>query len=97
MGSGGETCGEVDVRSGAEEEDHSVKGRMLAMLTMLRIWHGYCDVHKRVGEADFGAVDSAIAGAFDDGEDVVILGVENDALDRGLGCALAFGAERRQN
>lgn len=35
-------------------------------------------------EADFRPVDHAIARALDDGEDVVVLGVEEDALDGGL-------------
>ena len=42
------------------------------------------NVHERVRKAHFGAVDSAIARALDDGEDVMVFGVENDALDRGL-------------
>jgi len=41
-------------------------------------------VHQRMGEADFAAVDCAVAGGLEDGEDVVVLRVENDALDGGL-------------
>jgi hypothetical protein len=37
-----------------------------------------------VGEADFGAVDDAIADAFYQGEDVVVLGVE----EKGVYCAV---------
>jgi hypothetical protein len=37
-----------------------------------------------VGEAHFCAVDDAIADAFDEGEDVVVLRVEDDALERFL-------------
>jgi len=33
---------------------------------------------------DFGPVDGAIAGALEDGEDIVVSGVENDALGDGL-------------
>lgn len=38
-------------------------------------------------EAHFGAVDGAVAGAFDDGEEVMVARVEDDALDGGLLCA----------
>jgi hypothetical protein len=37
-----------------------------------------------VREAHFGPVDGAIASAFDDGEDIMVLRIENDALNRGL-------------
>jgi hypothetical protein len=33
-----------------------------------------------VGEADLGAVDRAVAGGLDDGEDVGIFGVEDDVV-----------------
>ena len=36
-------------------------------------------------KADFGSVDGAIAGGFDDGEIVGVLGVENYAVDSFLG------------
>lgn len=41
-------------------------------------------IHKGMRKADFCAVDGSITGAFDDGKDVVVLGVEDDALDCGL-------------
>ena len=42
------------------------------------------DHDEGVGEAHFCAVDDAIADAFDEGEDVVVLRVEDDALERFL-------------
>lgn len=42
------------------------------------------DHDEGVGEAHFCAVDDAIADAFDEGEDLVVLGVEDDALERFL-------------
>lgn len=38
-------------------------------------------------KAHFGAVDGAVAGAFDDGEEVMVTRIEDDALDGGLLCA----------
>lgn len=35
-------------------------------------------------EADFGAVDDAIAEGLDEGEEIVVAGVEDDLLERGL-------------
>lgn len=43
------------------------------------------DHHKRVREAHFAAVHDAIADALDEGEDVVVAGVEDDALEGVLG------------
>jgi len=37
-----------------------------------------------VGEADFGAVDDAVSDGFDEGEDVVVGGVEEEAVEGGL-------------
>lgn len=37
-----------------------------------------------VREAHFGAVHGTVAGALEHGEDVMVPGVEDDALDRGL-------------
>jgi len=42
------------------------------------------DHDKRMREADFCTVDCSIAGAFDDGKDVMVLGVEDDALNCSL-------------
>lgn len=42
------------------------------------------DHDQGVREPDLGAVDGAVAGAFDHGEDVMVARVEDDALDRGL-------------
>lgn len=39
---------------------------------------------QRVREPHLGSVDGAIAGALDDGEEVAVRGVEQDALDGGL-------------
>jgi hypothetical protein len=41
-------------------------------------------IHKGVRKSDFGAVDSAVPGSLDYGEDIVVSRVENDALDSGL-------------
>jgi hypothetical protein len=45
---------------------------------------GMGDVHERMWEAHFAAVDDAIANAFDEGQDVVVLWVKDDFLERGL-------------
>lgn len=60
-----------------------------------RLWHVRSipeqeDHDQGVGKADFGSVDGAIAGAFDDGEDVMVARVEDDAFDCSLyarGCS----------
>jgi hypothetical protein len=44
---------------------------------------GEC-LHEGMREAHFAAVDDAVAHAFDKGEDVVVFGVENNALERGF-------------
>ena len=70
----------VDVRAGAEEEDHAgrsvsrkdIDGGLLPEVKAL---------HEGVGEADFGSVDGAIAGCFDEGKVVCILGIEDDLVD----------------
>jgi hypothetical protein len=41
-------------------------------------------LHERVGKADFGPVNSAIACAFDDCEDIMIPGLKKNAIERGL-------------
>ena len=46
-------------------------------------------IHERVRKAHFGAVDGAIAGALEDGEEAMVLGVEDDALGGGLGLRYA--------
>lgn len=38
-------------------------------------------IHQRVREADFGAVDDAIAQGLDEDEEVVVAGVEDDLLE----------------
>lgn len=38
-------------------------------------------VHKGMRKPHFAAVDGAIAGGLDDSEEVVVFGVEDDALD----------------
>jgi len=38
-------------------------------------------LHEGVREADFGSVDGAIAGGFEEGEVVGIFGVQDDAVD----------------
>lgn len=43
-------------------------------------------------EADFCAIDRPVAGTFDNGEDVMVLWIENDALDGGLACASVFAS-----
>jgi hypothetical protein len=40
--------------------------------------------HERMREPDFAAVDGAVARGFDDGEDIVVFGVEDDTF----GCCL---------
>lgn len=42
------------------------------------------DHDQGVGKTDFAAVDGAVAGALDHGEDVMVARVEDDALDGGL-------------
>jgi hypothetical protein len=41
-------------------------------------------LHEGMWEAHFAAIDDAIAHAFDKGEDVVVFGVEDNALKRGF-------------
>jgi len=41
-------------------------------------------IHERMWEAHFCAVDGAIARAFNDGQEVMVLGVEDNALDSSL-------------
>jgi hypothetical protein len=41
-------------------------------------------IHKRVRKPHFGAVDGAIAGSLDDGQQVVVFRVEDDALGGSL-------------
>jgi hypothetical protein len=48
------------------------------------IWEMGEYLHEGMWEAHFAAVDDAVAHAFDKGEDVVVFGVENDALERGF-------------
>ena len=70
----------IDVRAGAEKEDHAgrrvsrrdVDGGLLPEVKAL---------HEGVGEADFGSVDGTIAGCFDEGKVVCILGIEDDLID----------------
>ncbi len=38
-------------------------------------------LHEGVREADFGSVNGAIAGGFEEGEVVGVLGVQDDAVD----------------
>ena len=38
-------------------------------------------LHQGMREADFGTVDGAIAGGFDDGKKAGILGIKNDSID----------------
>lgn len=42
------------------------------------------DHDERVGEADFGAVDGAVAGRLEQGEDIVVGRVADDLLEGGL-------------
>lgn len=46
------------------------------------------DLHKRVGKADLGAVDGAVARRLDEGEEVMVSGIDDDLLEDGL-----FGGE----
>ena len=39
-----------------------------------------------MGKADFGAVDGAIAAAFEEGEEVFVFGVEDDLFNTALDC-----------
>lgn len=48
-------------------------------------------IHQRMRKPHFGAVDGAIASAFEDGEDVVVFRVEDDALGRGLRRVVRMG------
>ena len=38
-------------------------------------------LHKGMRESDFGSVDGTIAGCFDEGQIVGILGIEDDVID----------------
>lgn len=49
---------------------------------------------ERMREAHLGPVDGAIAGALDDGEEVVVGGIGEDALDGRLGCEALSGLGR---
>jgi hypothetical protein len=46
-----------------------------------------------MGEADFAAVDGAVARGFDDGEDIVVFGVEDDAFSCCLYVELVMSVE----
>lgn len=39
-----------------------------------------------MGKADFGAVDGAIAAAFEEGEEVFVFGIEDDLFHAALNC-----------
>lgn len=41
-------------------------------------------IHERMWKPDFGAVNGAVAGSLDDGEDVMVIWVENNALSSRL-------------
>jgi hypothetical protein len=49
------------------------------------------DHDQGVGEADFGAVDRAIADGFEEGERCFVLRVEDDGFERGLGACGQYG------
>lgn len=73
-----------DVRSRAEEHDHAVLHCPSASTSII---HGQCpSIHQRMRKPHFGAVDGAITGALDDGEQIVVFRIEDDALGGGL-CA----------
>lgn len=43
------------------------------------------DSHERMGKADLGAVDGAVARRLDEGEEVMVSGVDDNLLEDGLG------------
>lgn len=45
---------------------------------------GHVAIHERVRKPHFGAIDGAIARALDDGQEIMVSRVEDDALDGGL-------------
>lgn len=68
-----------DVRSGAEEEDHTEVWLAFAP------WTVKCeDVHECMWEAHFGPVDDAIPYTFHQCEDVMVLWVKHNLLQRRL-------------
>lgn len=70
-----------NARSGSEEQYHAVCCAPSVSVSLAGI--AVC-IHQRVRKANFGSVDGAIAGGLCDSEDVVVLGVEDDALGGGL-------------
>ena len=70
----------VDVRAGAEEEDHA-GGRISRRDVDDGLLPEVKALHECMGEADFGSVDGSIAGCFDEGKVVCIFGIEDDLVD----------------
>lgn len=83
----------VDIRSGAEEEDHAngqwVSAGCACTACVRSSW--LCSfgggggeryyAHEGVGKADFGAVDRAIAGGFDEREELGMLRIEDEGAE----------------
>ena len=78
----------VDLRARPEEEHHSLDmvTTMLAQCSTcslnLASWAFAIDVHERMGSTDFSPINSAIAGSFEDGEVLGVVGIEDEAIDR---------------
>ena len=70
--------GRWNVRSRAEEENHARDSMSTAAID--DCMHGM-GLHKCVRKADFGTIDSAIAGCFDDGKVVGIFGINDDSVN----------------
>lgn len=73
-----------DSRSGSEEKDHAAGGGVSTRVTSGTGVRGDWDLHKRMGEADLGAVDGTVARRLDEGEEVMVSGIDDDLLEDGL-------------
>lgn len=71
---------EVNARSRSEKQYHAV----LCPSVFGSPTDNMVGIHKRMWKSHFRSVDGAIAGGFCDSEDVVVFGVEDDALGSGL-------------
>lgn len=77
-----------DVRSGTEKHDHAALFP-LAQPSLYLTGRRTPFVHEGVRKPHFGTVYGAIAGALDDGQEVMVFRIENDAFGGSLRSALS--------
>ena len=73
----------ADVRSGAEEHHHAVFFPSAFLHCPPRVYW-VLSIHQRMRKAHFGAIDGTAAGGLDDGQQVMIFRVQDDALGGNL-------------